>query len=327
MNLEKLLLDEEIILTEGAIVERLRRNTDYLLDNYILNAGFIYDNKKRNALRKIYQSYLNIGRAKKMPIFIFSPTWRANVDRIKLSQYKNKNVNRDNILFLRNLASEYGHYEKKIIIAGMIGCKGNAYNPLDALSSKEAYNFHSPQLHSLADTDADILFAVTMPAISEIQGIVKICSEIKKPYAISFIVKNDGRLLDGTSISDAIKETDSSAASKPMFYMVNCVHPRNLIVGLQQPCNDISVIKGRLLGLQANASDKSPEELDMSKELYSDTPESLANYMAELKNVYGFKIFGGCCGTNENHILTIAKKVSDTTLKQFQTMHHRRECS
>jgi homocysteine S-methyltransferase len=313
MNIKDL-LKEEVVLTDGAMIERLRHNTDCEFDENILNSGFIYNDKKRCAEKKIYQSYLDVGKFKDLPIIITTPTWKANPDRIKKSQYNKKDVNKDNVSFLRNFTSEYSSYKNKIFIAGMIGCKGDAYNPLEALSNDEAYEFHSFQLTTLSNAGADLLFAATMPAISEIRGVAKVCSGLNKPYIISFMVTKNGRLLDGTPISDAINEIDSTTAVLPIFYMANCVHPLNLIIALQQPCNDINVIKGRLLGLQANASDKSPDELDMSEELHSDTPINLANYMAELKRLYGFKVFGGCCGTDEKHLLAIANRVNETKI-------------
>ena len=36
-----------IIIGEGAVIERLRRNTDFELDPFIVNSAFIYDEAKR----------------------------------------------------------------------------------------------------------------------------------------------------------------------------------------------------------------------------------------------------------------------------------------
>jgi len=41
------------ILGEGAVIERLRRNTDFEINPHIVNSAFIYDEAKRAALAAI----------------------------------------------------------------------------------------------------------------------------------------------------------------------------------------------------------------------------------------------------------------------------------
>jgi hypothetical protein len=48
------------ILGEGAVIERLRRNTGFELDPFIVNSAFIYDKGRRAALETIYRQYLDI---------------------------------------------------------------------------------------------------------------------------------------------------------------------------------------------------------------------------------------------------------------------------
>ena len=57
---------------------------------------------------------------------------------------------------------------------------------------------------------------------------------------------------------------------------------------------------GAILGCKGDAYD--PEELNEAYELKEDDFDELIKYMMLLKIDYPFKIFGGCCGTNEKHI-------------------------
>ncbi len=66
-------------------------------------------------------------------------------------------------------------------------------------------------------------------------------------------------------------------------------------------------MRSRLIGLQANGSSKSPEELVLLNELDSDDPNSWAKEMIELHFDSNLKILGGCCGTNHLHIQKIAE--------------------
>ena len=65
------------ILGEGAVIERLRRNSGFELDPHIVNSAFIYEEHKRAALTTIYRGYLDVGREFDLPMMLSTPTWRA----------------------------------------------------------------------------------------------------------------------------------------------------------------------------------------------------------------------------------------------------------
>ncbi len=90
--------------------------------------------------------------------------------------------------------------------------------------------------------------------------------------------------------------------------MTNCVHPTVLMQALLAPENAQSPALARFLGIQANTSPLSPEELDGACALHSSPPEELAAEMAALLRLQPFKIFGGCCGTDGSHMRALAEK-------------------
>ena len=55
-------------------------------------------------------------------------------------------------------------------------------------------------------------------------------------------------------------------------------------------------IQKRLLGLQANTSAKSPEELDGLGQLDGAEPQTMAAALLALHLKFGIKVIGGCCG-------------------------------
>lgn len=129
------------------------------------------------------------------------------------------------------------------------------------------------------------------------------------PYIISFMIRDDGKLVDGTTINDAILSIDNATARNPICYMVNCVHPIILKKALSYPFNQTKLVKERFLGIQANTSPLSPEELDNSSDLKSSDSVSLAHDMMELYDYFTPKILGGCCGTDNTHMEEIAKRL------------------
>lgn len=304
-------MKKDIFLTEGSILERLRREFKIDIDEHIASASVIYNEEAAQKFREIYKSYIDIAMKENSPIMIMTSTRRANRERIVKSVYKDKDVIRDNVAFLQSIRENYGEKQAKIFIGGILGCKGNAYNPNDTLEIDEAQAYHSWQVNKFKEAGVDYLFACIMPALKEAIGMAKAMETSGLPYIMSFIIRKNGCLLDGTSIHDAIEKIDNATKRKPLAYMSNCVHPKVMYKALGQKENQTALVRERYLGIQANSSSLSPEELNEAPELKEDDFLELIEYIRLLKRDYKFKIFGGCCGTNERHIEAIAKGIRE----------------
>lgn len=296
------------LLTEGAILERVKRSPEISMDPLLMHSTLIYDQYARDVLEKIYRGYLDVAKAHNIPILFCTPTWRANHERIRAKGLTEKNVNADNFAFLESIRNSYGSFSKQIFIGGLIGCKGDAYKPKEALSRKQASAFHEWQIGKLAGTHVDFICAVTLPAFFEAIGIAEALSRSGKPYLLSFVIREDGCLLDGIPLATAIHRIDSEREPKPACYMVNCVHPSKVAEALEKEKRTFPF--SRLVGIQGNTSRRDPTELDGLNELDTEDPKQFAQVTFQLHDRFGFKILGGCCGTDERHIEEIAKQVS-----------------
>ncbi len=295
------------IITEGSIIERLKREFNYPLDDALSNALMIYDDVGKSLLEKIYREYLDVAESSDLPIMLLTPTWRTNSDRTKNANVDMKTINTDAFLFVDNIRKSYGNFSEKIFIGGLTGCKGDAYKPEEALSENDSYHFHKEQMQILAEAGVDFLFASTLPALTEAIGIAKAMSETKKDYVISFVIRDNGKLLDGTLLTDAIRIIDDSVSTPPLFYLTNCIHPDVLHKSFINLKDEDDILKKRLFGIQANASSKSPEELDTLENLDADSPANWAIGMVDLNKKYNLKILGGCCGTDARFISSIVE--------------------
>lgn len=300
------------IITEGSIIERLKREFTYPLDDALSNALMIYDEAGKPLLEKIYREYLDIAESSDLPIMLLTPTWRTNSDRTKIANVDMKTINTGAFLFVDTIRKSYGNFSEKIFIGGLTGCKGDAYKPEEALSEIDAYHFHLDQMQILADAGVDFLFASTLPALTEATGIAKAMSETKKDYVISFVIRDNGKLLDGTLLTDAIKIIDDSISTPPLFYLTNCIHPDVLHKSFINLKDEDDILKKRLFGIQANASSKSPEELDTLENLDADSPANWASGMVDLNKKYNLKILGGCCGTDARFISSVVNLLKST---------------
>ncbi len=300
------------IITEGSIIERLKREFNYPLDDTLSNALMIYNETGEALLEKIYREYIDIAESSDLPIMLLTPTWRTNKERTKNANVDMKTINTDAFLFVDTIRKSYSNFPEKIYIGGLTGCKGDAYKPEEALSENEAYHFHKEQMQILADAGVDFLFASTLPALTEAIGIAKTMSETKKDYVISFVIRDNGKLLDGTLLTDAIKIIDDSVPTPPLFYLTNCIHPDVLHKSFLNLKDEDDILRKRLFGIQANASGKSPEELDTLEKLDADSPANWARGMVDLNKKYNLKILGGCCGTDARFISSVVNLLKST---------------
>jgi homocysteine S-methyltransferase len=312
MKFADTLQEASFILTEGAVIERLRRDPSLPMDSRLLNTALLFEAEGPNALRRIYREYLHVGFHHDLPMLIFTPTWRANAERLAAAGLPGVDeVSEEAFRLLDQVRDGYGSYAKNIFIGGLMGCRGDAYASGDALPEDRAYAFHGVQARALAATGVDFLIASTLPVLSEARGIARALTELALPVLISFIVRPTGHLLDGTPLEEAVRSIDESVDRPPAGYLINCVHPSVYEEAMKAAGDRDPMVAARMLGLQANTSLKSPEELDGSSQLECEDPELFATRMMHLRLEFGTRVMGGCCGTDARHIFALARRARD----------------
>jgi len=299
------------ILGEGAVIERLRRS-GFELDAQVVNSAFIYDDINRSAIEAIYRQYLDIGFEYDLPLVLSTPTWRASRERIEAAGYGSRDLNGDNFRFLDALRKSYGPYAQKVAICGLLSCRGNAYNPAEALGAEAAYRFHAWQAERLTEAGADFLLAATLPALSEAVGLASALAGTGIPYVVSFVVRREGTLLDRTPLNQALATIEDSVSPGPLAFMANCTHASFLKSALVHRQHSSSYVRQRILGLFANTAALTPEELDNSESLVEEDPDIFGQAVAELHAEFGLKLLGGCCGSDDRHIRSLAIRLASS---------------
>jgi homocysteine S-methyltransferase len=305
-DLGQAVMEERAILAEGAVIERLRRSGG-LLDRHILAAPLVLEESGREELRTIYRSYIDVAAEYNLPIMVLAPTWKAGAEGCGRAGLDLDLVNISCVEFMREIASEYPGMADRIFIGGLIGSRGDAYQPDEALPRRTARDYHAPQIESLLESGVDFVMASTLPSVEEAAGITMAAADTGAPLVMSFVAGSDGKVLDGTFLGDAVEQIDALGCEPPLFHMANCIHPANFARAMGRDENAPLRESGRLIGLQANASLLSPTELDGREELDADDPVRWAGAMAALRDGFGINILGGCCGTDERYIRRLAR--------------------
>ncbi len=304
LDIRKLLKKNDLVLAEAAIVERLRRSTNVELHPRLVHALLIYDRAGQRELSHLYNEYISVAHKAGVPIIIGTPTWRANKERLSETELS-RDANKDAVTFMQQLRSNWSSWQENVLIGGVTGCKNDCYKPTEGLSSQDAYDFHSWQINKLAEAEVDFLIAETLPSVPEAKGIAQAMSKTGIPYFICFVIKREGKILDGNTLEYAFNEIDSVCATPPTGYMINCSYPSFLNEDKQS-----GSIFSRLIGFLANASSLDQSELDGAKTLEVDDISDWGNRMIELNRRYAVKILGGCCGTNARHLQYIVDNVN-----------------
>ena len=138
-------------------------------------------------------------------------------------------------------------------------------------------------------------------------------AETGVPAIPSFVLRPQGTLLDNTPLHEAMAALDAVVSPRPFAYMANCVHPTVFASALAHALEADASLAGRIIGLQANTSARSPEELDGADALDTEAPDNFAAAMLGVHRRFGTQILGGCCGTDDHHITEIAKAIGAGT--------------
>jgi len=303
ISIRERIVRRDLVLTEGAVIERLRRSEHIALDPEVANASLVYDAAGRQALRRIWCSYLDVAHDNGLPMIVCAPTWRATPERVKRAGLPPAaQVCVEAVELVRSLGVEYAADAERIYVAGLMGCRGDAYRPDEALDAPGAQTFHAEQALALAEARVDLIIAETLPSAREALGLARAIAATGVPYIVGFVVRANGTLLDGEPLGDAVARLDDGLTQPPLGYAGTCVHPDIFAAALEMTPHP-----ERFVALKGNGSRLSPEELDGRAELDTDPPELFARSAAAVVERFGLPIVGGCCGTDERHIRTLAE--------------------
>ena len=300
-----------LFLTDGGLETTLIFLLGYELP-YFAAFDLLKEEKGYNTIKDYYRRYLKIAKEFKMGFILESPTWRANPDWIQQIGYPNSavyEVNKKAIQLLSDLQKEYENDITNLLISGCVGPRRDGYKPENTMTAEEAQQYHSVQIEVFSQTPVDMVSAITMNYAEEAIGIAKAASAANLPVVISFTVEVNGKLPTGMSLKEAIEYVDKSVQQPPLYFMINCAHPTHFYSELVAGRNEQWT--KRIKGIRSNASCKSHAELDETTELDRGNSKELGIEYKKLKEALSqLTVFGGCCGTDEEHILAIASQVN-----------------
>ena len=257
----------------------------------------------RTSLAAYYRPYLDLAERLGAGFVLDTPTWRANLDwgaRLGYDAVRLAAVNHRAVEFVAALAAERPGLTA--VVNGVVGPRGDGYVVGATMSAAEAAAYHGLQARAFAEAGADMMSAITMTYAEEAIGVARAAAAVSLPVVISFTVETDGHLPSGQALGDAIAQVDAASRLAPAYYMVNCAHPTHFSNELVAGASWLARVKG----VRANASRLSHAELDEATELDRGDIDELGALYASLASLIDLRVVGGCCGTDHEHLATIA---------------------
>jgi S-methylmethionine-dependent homocysteine/selenocysteine methylase len=260
----------------------------------------------REELRTYFEPYIELAREREVGMVLDTATWRASLDWAQLLGYSPDDLddaNRAAVALAEEIRAVGEDERTPIVVNGVVGPRGDGYDPAELLSANEAEAYHSRQIATFADTAADMITAITMTHAEEAIGIVNAAGAAGMPVAISFTVETDGQLPTGQPLAQAVEQVDAETDGAADYFMVNCAHPTHFAAVL----DDEGAWRDRIGGLRANASTKSHAELDEAEQLDEGDPVELgAQHRALRARLPNMVVLGGCCGTDHRHVAQVS---------------------
>ncbi|WP_299848431.1 homocysteine S-methyltransferase family protein [uncultured Roseovarius sp.] len=263
----------------------------------------------RAAIEEYFKPIFDLARENNTGLVLDTNTWRANPDwgqELGHDLDHLRAVNEEAVTSAMNMRRDFGQ-GLNVLINGVIGPRGDGYDPKTIMSVEEAQDYHGFQVATFAKSGVDMVSALTITNIPEAIGVANAAAKAGMPCVISFTLETDGCLPTGERLGDAIAQVDARAKTKPAYFMINCAHPDHFVDIIPK---DADWIK-RIGGVRANASRMSHAELDCCETLDDGDPVELGEQYAALRQLLpNLKVFGGCCGTDHRHLSQICNSLA-----------------
>jgi S-methylmethionine-dependent homocysteine/selenocysteine methylase len=301
-------LDGGLFLNDAGLETDLIFNHNIDIPEFAAHT-LLSDDDGHAALTRYMEGFLSLARDTGSGFVLDTQTWRAQphfAAALGQTPEELRDANRQAVEFASALRDRFSANAQPIVINGLVGPRGDAYAPEEDIAAEQAERYHVEQLGWLAETDVDMVTALTFTQSEEAIGVVRAAASVDLPIVVSFTVETDGRLPTGQMLGDAITAVDEATGAAAAYFMVNCAHPDHFaqqLADAEWAC--------RIHGIRCNASRMSHAELDECEVLDDGDPAELADSYRQIKeSLPWLNVFGGCCGSDLRHVTEIARALT-----------------
>jgi len=299
----------EIFLTEGGTETEIMYRHGFELPQFAMFT-LLENPRAVTAMRGIFRDHLDVAAEFGLSFLLTGIDYRASPDwgaKLGYSPQALADANIAAIELLRDIAKGYDGQIPHLLIGGILGPRGDAYDLNRDITADSAEDYHAVQLATLKLAGVDFASAQTFNNVPEAVGACRAASKIGVSLSVALTLDSTHQLKSGVSLPEAIIEIDAQTGDDaPDFYLINCTHPVEY-----EPALDSQNWVKRLRGVRPNASKMEKIALCKLGHIEDGDPVELGQQLADLSRRYPhMDIFGGCCGTGADHLREIARRVS-----------------
>lgn len=296
------------ILGEAATGTRLRLESPLPIDGELGLVSAVEDPVGVAAIQAIAASYVAIASAFGLPILVDAPTWWARVDRLERAGRDPSELDAVVARCLETVSPLREQYAD-VYLGAVIGPSVDGYRaePVDA---RVAATYHGRHVEALTSDPLDLITAATFSTADDLAAAAVVLAATEVPYVLGPVVEATGHLPDGTPLGVAIERIEAEVARPPLHWAICCTHPRTAGAALERTRDTHPRAHDRVRQIKGNGSDRATDERDGSDTIMSDHPESWAEAAIALHDEHGVSIVGGCCGTDDRHLLSLAIRLA-----------------
>jgi methionine synthase I (cobalamin-dependent) len=287
MDLMTALQQNTVLIADGATGTQLQKAG--------LPAGYppeLWNLENPAAIIAHHLSYLDAGSD-----IVLTNTFGGNAVKLRSNNLERKNneINTRAAELARKAAGP------NRFVFGDVGPTGHLLSPLGDLSEEEAISAFQEQISALVSGGVDAILIETMSSLDEAKAAIKAAKLVTNlPILVTLSFDTRGRTMMGVKPSLAVNEL------WPMgIQLIGANCGRTLTETLTAIQEMKAVMPEAVLMAKPNAG---LPRLENDESVYDVSPEIMAEYSLMFVNE-GVKIFGGCCGSNPDHIRAVAKKL------------------
>lgn len=227
---------------------------------------------------------------------IYAPTFGANAPTLESHHLfgKVQEFNKKLVSISKSIA------DGRALVSGDISPCGRYLYPLGDFTFEDLYTVYQEQAAALEEAGVDLFAVETQVSLADARAaILAIRSVSRKPILVTFTCDVNGRTMMGTDVAAALVVCQSMGIDA---FGLNCsTGPDSMLIQLKR------LSEYARIPLIAKPNAGLPETVD-GKTIYRCTPQEFIAYAEEMTKI-GVAIFGGCCGTTEDHIKALSEKV------------------
>ena len=190
-----------------------------------------------------------------------------------------------------------GHRAEQPLVAVSIAPVEDCYHPERVPDERTLDEEHGQMLAWLSAAGPDVVWIETMNTVREARAAAQAAGRERLPMIVSFVVRENGDLLSGESLEDAVAAVEPFA---PIALGLNCIPPD----GVTRNLSRLRAATDRPLIAYAHIGNAEPTHGWSFRQDVS--PEQYVEHAQRWIEI-GARIVGGCCGTTPEYISALRK--------------------